>query len=166
MAKYNFDTAAKYAVDSEKKAGNLWNNLAGYIGELAQFHDVENVKSVLKNREKEYADLHKVKLSSIGAYRSAKSVAIKAVSLGVALLNDNGDARGKTEVEKDIKDNKEDKPVIDKIQSTCNTLNSLLDQLADIDEARMALIMIDQLRDKAGVAIGTLMAEEDMEQAA
>ena len=164
--KYNFETAAKYAVDASKKEGNLWNNLAGYIGELAQFHDVENIKSVLKNREKEYSDLHKVKLSSIGAYRSAKSVALKAVSLGVALLNENGEARGKTEVEKDIKDNKEDKPVIDKIQSTCNTLNALLEQLADVDEARMALIMIDQLREKAAVAIGTLMAEEEMEQAA
>ena len=166
MAKYNFDTAAKYAVDSEKKAGNLWNNLAGYIGELAQFHDVENVKSVLKNREKEYGDIHKVKLSTIGAYRSAKSVALKAVSLGVTLLTENGDARGKTEVEKDIKDSKEDKPVIDKIQSSCNTLSALLDQLADVDDARMALIMIDQLRDKASVAIGTLMAEEELSEAA
>lgn len=164
--KYNFETAAKYAIDSEKKAGNLWNNLAGYIGELAQFHDVENIKSVLKNREKEYGEINKVKLSTIGAYRSAKSVALKAVSLAVNLLNENGEARGKSEVEKDIKDNKEDKPVIDKIQSTCNTLNALLDQLADVDDARMALIMIDQLRDKAGVAIGTLMAEEEMDQAA
>ena len=164
--KYNFETAAKYAVDASKKEGNLWSNLAGYIGEVAQFHDVDNVKSVLKNREKEYGDIHKVKLSTIGAYRSAKSVALKAVSLGVTLLSDNGEARGKTEVEKDIKDSKEDKPVIDKIQSTCNTMSALLEQLADVDDARLALIMIDQLREKASVAIGVIMAEDDMEQAA
>lgn len=163
--KYQFENAAASAIQAQKKESNLWSNLAGYIGELAQFHDVENVKSVLKNREKEYSDLHKVKLSTIGAYRSAKSVAFKAVSLGVALLNDNGDARGKTEVEKDIKDSKEDKPVIDKIQSTCNTLNALLEQLDNVDDARMALIMIDQLRDKAGVAIGVLLAEDEQQAA-
>lgn len=164
--KYNFETAAKYAVDSEKKAGNLWNNIAGYVGELAQFHDADNISSVLKNKETEYSTIHKTKLSTIGAWRSAKSVCMSAVKVGVALLNENGEARGKSDVEKDVRALKEEKPVIDKIQSTCNTLSALLEQLADVDDARMALIMIDQLRDKAGVAIGTLMAEEEMDQAA
>lgn len=161
MAKYNFDTAAKYAVDSEKKAGNLWNNLAGYIGELAQFHDVDNVKAVLKNSEKSYGEINKVKLSSIGAYRSAKSVALKAVSLGVALLTENGDSRGKSEVEKDIKDNKEEKSVADKLQTTANTMNSIMDQIADIDDARVAIILIDMLREKAANIVEELSAKAE-----
>lgn len=159
--KYNFDTAAKYAVDSEKKAGNLWSNLSGYIGELAQFHDVENVKAVLKNSEKSYGEINKVKLSSIGAYRSAKSVALKAVSLGVALLTENGDSRGKSEVEKDIKDNKEEKSVADKLQTTANTMNSIMDQIADIDDARVAIILIDMLREKAANIVEELSAEAE-----
>lgn len=159
--KYNFDTAAKYAVDSEKKAGNLWSNLSGYIGELAQFHDVENVKAVLKNSEKSYGEINKVKLSSIGAYRSAKSVALKAVSLGVALLTENGDSRGKSEVEKDIKDNKEEKSVADKLQTTANTMNSIMDQIVDIDDARVAIILIDMLREKAANIVEELSAEAE-----
>lgn len=159
--KYNFDTAAKYAVDSEKKAGNLWSNLSGYIGELAQFHDVENVKAVLKNSEKSYGEINKVKLSSIGAYRSAKSVALKAVSLGVALLTENGDSRGKSEVDKDIKDNKEEKSVADKLQTTANTMNSIMDQIADIDDARVAIILIDMLREKAANIVEELSAEAE-----
>ena len=162
--KYNFDTAAKYAVDSEKKAGNLWSNLAGYIGELAQFHDVENVKAVLKNAEKSYGEINKVKLSSIGAYRSAKSVALKAVSLGVALLTENGDSRGKTEVEKDIKDNKEEKSVADKLQTSANTMNAIMDQIADIDDARVAIILIDMLREKAADIVTEFADEGTAEQ--
>lgn len=161
MSKYNFETAAKYAVDASKKEGNLWSNLAGYIGELAQFHDVENVKIVLKNREKEYSDLHKVKLSSIGAYRSAKSVALKAVSLAVNLLTDNGEARGKSEVEKDIKDNKEEKPVADKLQTAANTMNSIMDQIMDLDDARIAIILVDMLREKAANIVSELSAEAE-----
>ena len=159
--KYTFETAAKYAVDASKKEGNLWSNLAGYIGELAQFHDVENVKIVLKNREKEYSDLHKVKLSSIGAYRSAKSVALKAVSLAVNLLSDNGEARGKSEVEKDIKDNKEEKPVADKLQTAANTMNSIMDQIMDLDDARIAIILVDMLREKAANIVSELSAEAE-----
>ena len=159
--KYNFETAAKYAVDASKKEGNLWSNLSGYIGELAQFHDVENVKIVLKNREKEYSDLHKVKLSSIGAYRSAKSVALKAVSLAVNLLTDNGEARGKSEVEKDIKDNKEEKPVADKLQTAANTMNSIMDQIMDLDDARIAIILVDMLREKAANIVSELSAEAE-----
>ena len=162
--KYNFDTAAKYAVDSEKKAGNLWSNLSGYIGELAQFHDVENVKAVLKNAEKSYGEINKVKLSSIGAYRSAKSVALKAVSLGVALLTENGDSRGKTEVEKDIKDNKEEKSVADKLQTSANTMNAIMDQIADIDDARVAIILIDMLREKAADIVTEFADEGTAEQ--
>ena len=158
--KYNFETAAKYAVDASKKEGNLWSNLSGYIGELAQFHDVENVKLVLKNREKEYVDLHSVKLQQIGAYRSGKSVCMAALKCGVKLLDDNGNSRGKSEVEKEIKENKADKPLMDKIQATANTMNSLLDQLADIDDARMSLILVDMLREKCSNIITEICAEE------
>ena len=162
--KYNFDTAAKYAVDSEKKTGNLWCNLSGYIGELAQFHDVDNIKAVLKNSEKSYGEINKVKLSSIGAYRSAKSVAIKACSLGVKLLDDNGNSRGKTEVEKEIKENKEEKPVADKLQTAANTMNSIMDQIDDIDDARIAIILIDMLREKAANIVTEFSEDVTAEQ--
>jgi hypothetical protein len=66
-------------------------------------HAVPDAENILLDFETAFRKAHKSEALP-AAYRSAKSVALKALRLGVALLDDvTNDARGKTAVEKDCK---------------------------------------------------------------
>lgn len=55
-------------------------------------------------------------------YRSAKSVISNAVSLGIDLLDDDGMPKGKTQLQKEIKDAKEPKSTDAKFTDGCSNL--------------------------------------------
>lgn len=74
------------------------------------------------------------------AYRSAKSVVCSAKEYGVSLLNHDGSPKGKTEVEKEIKEAKADKSTDDKIAALASTIARLLERgdhtVASVDVLR------------------------------
>lgn len=70
-----------------------------------------------------------------GAYRSSKSTIMKAIRLDVELLNSDGTARGKSEIEKECKDKSaEGKTNLDKLLAALNTVSSLVDKARDDGE--------------------------------
>ena len=69
------------------------------------------------------------------AYRSAKSVINSAISLDIELLEEDGTPRGKSAVEKDIKEAKQtEKSNADKILQLLSTVSALIDKANDEGE--------------------------------
>lgn len=92
-------TAIRSFATAEKAKGNGWAELAEAIAYLpaaeAEGHCTEAEAAFKKNN----------KGATIpGAFRTAKSVALKAIRLDVPLVDGDGKARGKTAVEKDCKE--------------------------------------------------------------
>lgn len=107
------EAIVSYAV-SAKADSSAWVKLSIEISNLCvnTGSDMDVLKSIIKNQEEEYKKAYDEKQLP-PAYRSAKSVALKAIANGVSLRNDVGEPYGKTAVEKAIKDavgKKEDVP--------------------------------------------------------
>lgn len=164
MSNYTFTAAADNAIAIEKKSGGLWNNLAGWVGtEVVPFITAEGeevkdlVKVAIATAEQEYATAHPKasKLSEVGAYRSAKSVVIKACSLGVPLTNE-GKVRGKSEVEADINAKKAEKTPMEKYRGTASVLASIGDTLLTPDELKEAIALLEEQATKLRTFMATL----------
>lgn len=70
-----------------------------------------------------------------GAYRSSKSLVMRAIRLDVELLDSEGNARGKSEVNTECNEReKEGKTNVDKLLSTLNTASTLIDKAHDAGE--------------------------------
>jgi hypothetical protein len=86
-----------------KAEEGFYPKLASYVHQLVTAgKDAEGIKATLKEDEKAYEKAKGFKASSVGAYRSAKSVILKAVENGVSLVDDKGKALGKSALEKAI----------------------------------------------------------------
>jgi len=103
--------------------GNLWAQAvasvvtAGSLEKVAQYH---------KDFETEYKARTKAKKMP-GWYRSSKSVIGKALENAVQLLDEGGLPRGKTAVEKDIKELKEGNTPLMRIAAAFKTIATNLD---------------------------------------
>jgi len=119
------DVIIAYAV-GEQSQENGWSKLCFVVANTA------DVESVLKNMEGDYRTQFDKPLPS--AYRSAKSAALKAVRLGVALVDDNGQAKGKTAVEKECRALAEKKVVNDGdiITKAVADINAALDRMDSV----------------------------------
>lgn len=156
----SFTAAADAAVQLVKREGGLWKNLAGFVAtqvsamqQAGGAHTGESLREVvattLADNEKEYANLHKgVKLGSINAYRSAKSVALKAIECGVALTDAAGNVLGKTEVEQAIKEGKAEKTPIEKFRQSHTTLAAIADKLLTPMELLEAIKLLEETSEK------------------
>lgn len=88
---------------------SVWGSLAEFAGAILNpdaepATESERVAAYLESTvEVEIVKQQNGKKSKPGAYRSAKSVLCKAVSLSVPLFDASGKPRGKTAVEKDCK---------------------------------------------------------------
>lgn len=108
--------------------GNLVLSSVKLLGEVFNFNgSQDNLKQLFvdgyeKAYKKETGDK-----SMPGAYRSAKSVITKAITFDVELLNEDGTPRGKTEVEKDIKELQAVKTNVEKIDGLLETVSKLID---------------------------------------
>lgn len=97
------EAIVSYAV-SAKADTSAWVKLATEISELA--YNLSGNMDVLKSTIKEQEDAYKKEYGESQlppAYRSAKSVALKALANGVPLRNGLGDIFGKSAVEQAIK---------------------------------------------------------------
>lgn len=107
------EAIVSYAV-SAKADVSAWVKLAVEISNLyVQETDMDVLKNLIKEQEEAYKkEYDESQLPP--AYRSAKSVALKALGNGIPLRNGLGDVYGKTSIEKAIKDklsvDKEDVP--------------------------------------------------------
>lgn len=94
------DVITRFAV-SEQASEGAWSTLAQEVQAcVALGMDAEAVGNVLKNAEKEFKAEYDAPLP--GAWRSAKSVALKAVRAGIALV-DEEQVVGKSAVEKTLR---------------------------------------------------------------
>lgn len=117
------------------------------VGKLTPENKSKALEEVLKNGEKEHKQASK-DASMPGAYRSGKSVVCKAVHLGVALLDDKGKPKGKTQLEKDNKAAEAPKPTLDKFRATMQASFSLLNQIDNTADLAAARLLIAQLAEQ------------------
>lgn len=98
------EAIVSYAV-SAKADSSAWVKLSIEISNLRVNvgSDMDVLKSVIKEQEEAYKKEYDEKQLP-AAYRSAKSVALKAIANGVPLRNGLGDVYGKTAVETAIKE--------------------------------------------------------------
>ena len=83
------------------KANGLWGKMAVFaMQEPCKSFNHEGAKKYFAEKEKE-AKLSDKKWEPSGAYRSNKSLIVRAKRLAVPLVNSHGDSRGKTEVQDD-----------------------------------------------------------------
>jgi hypothetical protein len=114
IEQYTTIQSAIAAVDGAVN-GQAWNTLVQTVVPT-QGATLETVTATINAGEAEWdamlAATNQPK-SKPGKYRSAKSVVLKAMEKGVALYNADGSVRGKTEVEKDCKEEKSDAARVD-----------------------------------------------------
>lgn len=92
-----FTKIATYVKSLDRKGGQVWQLVAEYVKGLAC--PDEEIRQHFAEAEEDVKKAHKVTLASNATYRSAKAVALKARENGVPLLDENGKARGKSEIE-------------------------------------------------------------------
>lgn len=154
----NFEAALKAVVKIEATQGNFWKSLVLFVKDVAP-KDEDALKDAF-TREEKAQNVTKKKLSSFGAYRSAKSVVFAALKHDVALM-DGENVRGKTEVEKDIKALKGDtKTEFEKFQHVITSATAIADKLESKDDVAAAFMLVKSLMDSLAVTLS------DMQKAA
>lgn len=152
-----FDKAADAAVSMQKKGTGMFGNLVMFVSEKAETHCVvhkDDLAAMFKEREAIYQKEHKnaPSLGSVGAYRSAKSVLLSAVEYSIPIKEINGKPRGKTDIEKDIKDAKAPKPDIEKFYTAMSTASNVADKLHTHTDIGLAFTATKALADKLAKA--------------
>lgn len=143
----NLNEAIKAARTVDAGTGKVWSSTVEFIISLGHT-DHDQAKDEFKAQELEYENQHKVQPKSFSAYRSAKSVALSALKNGIELHVD-GKPRGKTEIEKAIKDAKADvKSAFDKWQQMFERLNDQTNALIFEEDVRVAYQATDKLLKK------------------
>lgn len=117
---------------SEKLEGNAWGVLCDTLKHMAY----EEAKTFLRTQEAAF----KLEYGPIpNAYRSAKSVCLGAMLLGISLVGANGVAKGKTQVQSEIKAGKV-KEVEDRPESAVKHMHAIVQMYEEAEGARKALI--------------------------
>ena len=119
------------------------NILSGMSGEAV----ADVLKGQIKVQEQEYRNQHPRMEEFPSAYRSAKSVILKALQHGVLLVDEKGKIKGKTALEKEINGMKEPKSEIAKFQSTIDTASKILDKIDNLGDVRQAKALVAILAD-------------------
>ncbi len=130
------DCIVKYGVSDEAAVG-AWGNLCIEVAFLNT--NWQEVALVLRNAESEYKE--RSGRSIPAAYRSAKSVLKKAMEAGVAFIDVNGAAVGKSAVEAKIKEGAVGATPMESFTSKLSVLRNAFDRL-DIPEQSTALGLI------------------------
>lgn len=149
-------------VQGEKKQGNGYGKLISFAFELT--HSIEDttkvdvLKSTLQTAEESYKATNKVERMP-AAYRSAKSVIVTAVSMSISLVDAEGKYKGKTELEKEIKEGKPGKPEFEKFKGAMNTATLIFGKLDTLDDVRNAKELVRQLADLVIKTEASMIAE-------
>jgi hypothetical protein len=142
----NFKKVASAAKAITGKSGTLWFAMVSFQQDFHKLN-AEQLKEAIKGQEKEANAELRMKIGENSTYRVVKGVVIKAVELGIALVRKDGKAKGKTEVEKEIKEAVGDKSPADKFKSTMNTA-TLIEAKLDVNDVAVAAGLVKDLLDK------------------
>lgn len=115
---------------SEKLDGNAWDGMVAAVCCMKY----EEAEAWLKGQEamfkQEYGPIP-------NAYRSAKSVALGALKLGIGLYGDNGHPKGKSAIQAAIKDAKVPKNILKEWDAAFNRLANVYYSASAEDRAEM-----------------------------
>ena len=114
--------------------------------------DMKRIRAAVKQLEE---DAKPVKMQENGAYRSSKSVCLKAISMGIALTV-GGKVRGKSEVEQDIKDQREPEAAIETIKRSYALITKKLAEIDNQAELSLLFTMNKQTSDEVAAHVGKL----------
>lgn len=124
-----------------RKDGTLWSAMVlhNVVDRNGYLIGVDTLKEMMKEEEKQVKQEFKVSLIDCGSYRSNKSIISRAIELGVALRNEDDTVRGKTEVEKELKELKTKETAFETIKRSCELIAKKLKEmegdgnLSDVD---------------------------------
>ena len=163
-----FSKAVDTFVVASNKGTNAFGTLADYCHASTKSNiearmDPNEVGSILKNnlkaQEQEYKAAHPKCDEFPVAYRTAKSVLLKAVSMGIALVDAKGKLKGKSALEAEIKAGKDEKSELEKFQNAVETAGKIfakIDTVADIRQAKaITALLVDAIlkAERASVAV-------------
>jgi hypothetical protein len=153
MEKVTFEQVGNAAQEMITRGETLWVKMVSFAltalpaAIKAAPDDRKALSEAFQQHEAEYKEKHEnANLNAIGAYRSAKSIIGAAAHYKVPLV-EKGKVRGKSEVEKAIKDVREKPSAIATVVRSCTTIDGKLDELAGGDWA-VAYSTIKTLFDK------------------
>lgn len=143
-----FAAVVKEALAVQTKTGGLWVAMVYFAisNEVYKAGDYDEMKAEFASHEKLTKESKDVALQKIGAYRSAKSVVMASMEYGVNLVDKNGAVRGKTEVEKDIREQRsEETTPLQRFQTSVNRATGQMDKVKDAQEIAAAYVLAKQL---------------------
>lgn len=141
------------------KAGSLWGALVAFaVSVMPEEHrgggTSIDVKGQFKSEEALATRELKVEMGKNSTYRVAKGVLVGCAAAGIPLLDANGKARGKTELEEALKATKVPKADIDKFKTTMTTAGNIAAGLSAHDRIMAAALVQDLLKQvTAGIAL-------------
>lgn len=125
---------------SDATSKGAWGALAKSVqGAIDAGHERDRVEAEMQMAEDEYKRVNSVS-SLPSAWRSAKSVALKAVEQGLPLVDEDGDIMGKTEAERAMS-GKGKKTAYEKAMDAANRLIKLNKELTDVERAAIRTII-------------------------
>lgn len=152
----DFEKAAGAAMSMVKKGEGMFGFLVQFVvatmanATCKEEERADVLKEEFKDNENAYAKAHEKqpKLSTVGSYRSAKSVLVQAVEKHVVLLDGKGKPRGKTDIEKELKELKEEKNPLEKFRTAMHTATNVADKLENDTDVGLAYTECKALLDK------------------
>lgn len=163
-AKVTFGDVAKVAQDVQKRGTELWATMCLFVAVAAsgaftgaKSDEGKALKLVFKENETSHEKATETNLNTIGAYRSAKSVINAAARYGVGILDAKGNARGKSEVEGDLKKVRQPQSAFTTIQRSFSAIEGKLAEVTDRGEAAIMFGLAKQCFEKVKERCGTVM---------
>lgn len=138
----HFENIVTLTKESGKNVIGLWNEFVLFVTEDLRTTVENDAKAAFKEKEKQTKEKDKFSLQEVGAYRSAKSVIMSALRYDIALADSQGKARGKTEIEKEIKDRKEPEAPIDTIKRSMSILDKKIPALTTKGDISLAYMLV------------------------
>jgi hypothetical protein len=133
-------SAITIAARMDKAGANLWVTLCNALKGASY----DQAVALVESGEADWKAANPKATAMPSAWRSNKSVAMAALKNAVALFDDADKCKGKSAVEAELKELKGDKPVLDKVRSTLDTLTKLYAQ-CDATERAEARALIASL---------------------
>ena len=152
----NFKKVATAVKGIIGKSNTLWGSLVAFVAE-SNANGADALKQHFKDQEA-LADVeYKMSMSKNSTYKVAKSVLQRATELGIAILTPEGKPRGKTDIEKDIADQRTQKSPADKFKAALAVAAKAADQLTEA-EMPVSAAMVSELYKKLADRIPMLKA--------
>lgn len=143
-----FKTAALAVKSIVKKGEGMWAALLLFAHEMSAGKEKPDLKPVFQAEERQASVELKVEMGKNSTYRAAKGTLVAAVKAGIPLVDADGNPRGKTAIENDVKALKEEKSELDKFKTSLNTATSIgakLNAAERITAAKLVQELLDEM---------------------